>query len=563
MKDVKYPIEIEVVTPLSVGAGNDNEWTRGIDYVQKDNKVYVLDIHRAVEKGVDIDRLSNMFLKSDETGVCKLLGSSIESISKYIFQLPVRTVNPIKSFLRSQLFDKPVVAGSSLKGSIRSALFNYLRTDEKTNEEVFGNMKDGTDFMRFIRIADIEMPSTELVNSKIFNLWKDRDGWNGGWKHQGTKDGNSHTDQSYMPTGFNTLYECVTPGLKGLGSIILAGNSFKLMSENTSVTISYQEKKKNLLTGGVGRLFKVVNDVTREYLRKEKDFFLKYPAERSDELIENIDYLLGLIRDDSCCLLKMSAGVGFHSITGDWQYEDYDDTGLWTDQRNFGKKKYKSRKIVEYKGKLHLMGFVLLRSLSADEAIQRERQQQEEHEEIAESVLAPIRAAELAKQQQAEEEHRRMLAKAEEERKQKEYQSLIEQASQFSKEELWDNAIDILNKALTLCPDAQEARNLLETCNNSKFAEEYKRSEDERNKQKFSQPLSEVINGKTSVGNLVGTTIKWLKADGHYFGETEYSAFVSVLEQLPAKERSRLKSKRAELVKAIGEEFTSKIFENV
>ena len=55
-------------------------------------------------------------------------------------------------------------------------------------------MKDGTDFMRFIRIADIEMPSTELVNSKIFNLWKDRDGWNGGWKHQGTKDGNSHTD---------------------------------------------------------------------------------------------------------------------------------------------------------------------------------------------------------------------------------------------------------------------------------------------------------------------------------------------------------------------------------
>ena len=36
MEDKKYAIELEVITPLSVGAGNDNEWMRGIDYVQKD-----------------------------------------------------------------------------------------------------------------------------------------------------------------------------------------------------------------------------------------------------------------------------------------------------------------------------------------------------------------------------------------------------------------------------------------------------------------------------------------------------------------------------------------------
>ena len=167
MEDIKYPIELEVVTPLSVGAGNDNEWTRGIDFVQKDGKVYVIDIQKAVANGIDIDRLTQLFLRSDEEGISQLLGNKIDKVSKFIFKSPVKTTNAIKAFLRTELFDKPIVAGSSLKGSIRSALFNYLRTDEKKNEEVFGNMKDGTDLMRFIRVADIEMPSTVLVNTKI------------------------------------------------------------------------------------------------------------------------------------------------------------------------------------------------------------------------------------------------------------------------------------------------------------------------------------------------------------------------------------------------------------
>lgn len=366
MENIKYPIELEVITPLCVGAGNDNEWTRGIDYVQKDGKVYVLDIQKAVAKGIDINRLSELFLKSDEQGICLLLGNQLEEISKYTFQLPVKTINPIKTFLRNQLHDKPLIAGSSLKGSIRSALFNYLRVNEKTNEEVFGSMKDGTDFMRFIQIADIEMPSTKLVNSKIFNLRKDGREWFGGWKHKGTdRNGNSHTDEYFLPTGFNTLYECTVPGMKGLGSITLAGNAFALMSKYPSAHISYLEKKRELLAGDINLLFKVINEVTREYLTRERKFFQMYPAERTEEIIDNINYLLSQIpTDGSSCLIKMSAGVGFHSITGNWQYKDYDNTGVWNDYRNYGKKRYKSRKTVEYHDSLQLMGFVKLRKLT-------------------------------------------------------------------------------------------------------------------------------------------------------------------------------------------------------
>ena len=562
MEDVKYPIELEVITPLCVGAGNDNEWTRGIDYVQKDGKVYVLDIQKAVANGVNIDRLSNLFLKSDEQGICSLLGGRLNEIAKYIFNAPQITINPIKTFLRTQLFDKPIVAGSSLKGSIRSALFNYLRTNEETNDEVFGRMKDGTDFMRFIRIADIEMPSTELVNSKIFNLRKEGSTWYGGWKHGGTdRNDNSHTDLNYMPTGFNTLYECVVPGKKGYGSISLAGKAFAVLAENTSAEISYPEKKEGLLAGDISHLFMIINDVTREYLRKERDFFQKYPAERSDELERNIDFLLSLIpTDGSYCILKMSAGVGFHAITGDWQYDDYDDTDIWKDKRNFGKKRYKSRKTVEYDRHLQLMGFVKLRRLSDEEACHQQQRLLQEHHDIAERILAPLRAIEAAKQREAKEEQLRMQAKAEEERKQKECQTLIRQAENYYNDGLWERGIAILNEAASLCPDAQEHIQWKEKCLIAKSAEEFRQSEQNAALQKFNQPLSEIIKGKTSAGNLVGTTVKWLKGEGNSFGETEYKALLAEAQQLPPKEKKKLNSKRSEIVKAIGEELTEKLF---
>ena len=65
MEDKKYAIELEVVTPLSVGAGNDNDWMRGIDFVQKNGKVYVLDMRKVAEEGVDVDRLTTLFENSD------------------------------------------------------------------------------------------------------------------------------------------------------------------------------------------------------------------------------------------------------------------------------------------------------------------------------------------------------------------------------------------------------------------------------------------------------------------------------------------------------------------
>ena len=246
MNDQKYSIEMTVITPLAVGAGDDNEWALGFDYVQKDGKVYILDMKKVGESGVNIDLLSQMFLKSDMTGISTLLGDNLKDVSRYVFDSPATTTNPIKSFLRTQLFDKPLVAGSSIKGAIRSILFTALRDDERDDKAVFGEMKDGTVFMRFIRVGDIEMPDTCLVNTKVFNLRKEDSNWAGGWKH-----GEHETNGQFRQTGFNTLYECVPSGKQGYGSIVMAAHAFEMLKQmaqnNSKITISHVQQKTNVM----------------------------------------------------------------------------------------------------------------------------------------------------------------------------------------------------------------------------------------------------------------------------------------------------------------------------
>ena len=556
MEDKKYPIELEVITPLSVGAGNDNEWVKGLDFVQKDGKVYVIDMQKVAATGVDVDALTALFLKSDDLGISQLLGSKIGELSRYVFDLPAKTDNNIKTFLRTQFYDKPLVAGSSIKGSIRSALFNYLRTDEQKNEEVFGTMKDGTDFMRFIRIGDVEMPSTVLVNTKLFNLRKEGEEWQGGWKQMMNK-----TTGSYNPVGFNTLYESVAPGNKGLGNISLAANAFDLLEKFGQRNTPYTSKKQILLNEPISRLFQVVNDVTKEYLQKERAFLQKYDAERSDEVLSCIDSLLAMIPNDgSCCLLKMSAGVGFHSITGDWQFDDYDKTKLWTDGRHAGKKKYKSRKIAEYNHRLQLMGFVRLRALSQEETSEREETLQKRHHDQQTLILEAVKQRETALQQKIAAAQAHKQAIEQEKQKSEEYSRLILQVKQDIISELWDEAIVNLEKAGILYPEKAEVVQLKNDCQQAKSIAEYRLQEQKDAQQKFSQPLSEVIKGKTSAGNLVGTTVKWLKAEGHSFGMSEQTAFISEAQKLNAAELKKLKSKLSDLQKVVGKEIINQLF---
>lgn len=564
MDNKRYYIELEVLTPLSVGAGNDNDWICGVDYVIKDGKVYVIDMERAARLGIDVERLASAFARSDQHAIINLIGNKLEQASSRVFDAPAHTTNPIKAFLRTQLMDKPVVPGSSLKGAIRSCLFNDFHgpklqgEDVKDiNDKVFGTMKEGDVFTRFIHVGDVVMPKTRLVNTKLFNLRGRGNDWNGGWKKSGRE-----TTANYESTGFNTLYECVEPGMKGVGAIDMTNHAFELLCKKLPKQ-AYLDKKQNVMQGGIRALFHIINNTTRNYLEKEREFFEAYHTDRVDEVIDKIDDLLRMIpADDSYCVMKMSAGVGFHSITGDWQYDDYcDEPGLWPadDRRNAGKKRYKSRKIAEYNNHLQMMGFVILRAID-------ENGEASYHDHLKRMKVsdAQLRAeAEATKREQAEAEARKQREEAAVRRDlENKYDGIMDEAKALAEAKKWDEAIAKAQEAAEMIPERDEHATWINSWTSQKAFDAAQKAGQIAVIERYKKPLANLLKA-TSLGNVIGTTKKWVEYNGGIsaFGETELQALFAAVKSLPEKERKQLAKKRKDIVKAIGEQWTASFYE--
>lgn len=380
----KYVVTAQVLTPLSIGQGSEKDWVYGMDCLtQQDDEgqqwLYHLSIDKMIAAGVDLDKLSKYFATGRPEDIKNLIGSKLTQVSDRKMLLPVSSVqgltNPVKTFLHNQLTNRPVLAGSSLKGAIRSSLFAYLRTTERDNIAVFGNMKEGTDFMRFIRVGDFEFEKTCLVNTKIYNLHRHNgEPWEGGWKH-----GRDNTNATFNPIGFNTIYECLPPNAIAQGSIMFADTLFEEIP-----TQPYYDKKEKLLKGNtpIEQFCRIISDHTFNYLDKDYTFFETYnQGAYSGNILVRLDDIMKAINEcePNGCILKMSAGSGFHSITGDWQFEDYtiDSVTLKRNggtDKSFGYNVYgeksqsaKSRKIAVSGSKAFSpMGFVKLTFKQAD-----------------------------------------------------------------------------------------------------------------------------------------------------------------------------------------------------
>lgn len=362
----KHKIKATVISPLSIGQGSEKDWVEGIDYIREDGILYHLNLQLMAEAGIPMEELAALYSSRRTKELKALLLKKLDDIYDFSMELPVESDNPIKTFYFNPITGKYVLFGSSLKGAIRSAVFHTLTHNDSAydlhqkrnnlDKSVFGDLKDGSNFMRFIRIGDFDFESSVLVNTKIFNLYKKDGEWTGGWKHQ-----MQYTDDKFKPNGFNTIYECLAPGAEAEGYIMISPLLFNMVSAPMSYNI--QEKNRIMSDDPIRHLFKIINDASLDYIRKELHFFETYQqADYADRILASLNKYRERAEsyansDGEKCLVKMSAGSGFHSITGDWQFSDYAETGY---HEKTGKKKYKSRKIACYKGKFTPMGFLEL-----------------------------------------------------------------------------------------------------------------------------------------------------------------------------------------------------------
>ncbi len=371
----KYKVKATVVSPLSIGQGAENDWVKGDDYIERDGWLFHLNLKKMVAAGISIDRLSDLFADGKVSEIADFLGDRLEKVCDFKKQIPAQSDNPVKTFYFNPFTGKYSLAGSSLKGAIRSALFHSFSMKDdvyelkerknKINSSVFGLTRDGTDFMRFIRVGDFDFDATELVNTKTFNLQKPESSWVGGWKHSFHS-----TNVHFAETGFNTLYECLMPEAVSEGVILISPLLFHFIRKEQS----YESQKKDLMDGRDGgnpamRLFRIINSATKDYLTREIKFFSTYDqAEKSDRILSSLRRYLDVVsaipeKNPTECLIKMSAGSGFHSITGNWQFPDFTRTDVYTFGPNEGKQRYKSRKIACLGEQLTPMGFLKLQLL--------------------------------------------------------------------------------------------------------------------------------------------------------------------------------------------------------
>lgn len=448
----KHILQMEVLTPLHIGAGAEKDWIQGADFVVDDNKIKVLNLNKVAEY-LNIDELSTALINKNSKLLKERLGvANLEKCTEKVFNCNYVGGNDIKTCIKNGLTDKPIVPGSSLKGAIRSVLTEHFLDGSKAfdDQALFGKASNGDEFMRFIKVSDAEFEQTNLVNTKIFNL---RSTDEGGWKH-----GGNNTTATFNPSGFNTFYEVIESQNNSIFSISLAKEAFKNYSEKIR---EFSTKKNNIINNEITFLFIIINRHTKKYLEKEKAFFQKYTADKSTKIIENIDSLIEQIPENGeYCILKMAAGSGFHSITGDWQFKDYSIDQLSYTEERWGKtrtinrgmlkkqKSAKSRKIaVLDNDQLNLMGFVKLTPLSDEDIIQIELENKQRKEKLEKERQEKERIA-AEEKRKAEEEQRRL------ELQQKNYAKLINDANQLYENNQLDEAIELFRRAAELIPNA-------------------------------------------------------------------------------------------------------------
>jgi len=463
----RYELQIEVLTPLHVGAGAEKDWVQGCDFVLDNNQVKILNLKK-VSQHVNISDLTNALLSKNSNELKAKLAKNLDLCVEKTFNGGYSGTNDIKKKKKNGLTNNPIVPGSSLKGAIRSILLQYLMTDiekldafktKRLDEKViFGKANIGDEFLRFIKVSDAEFATSDLVNTKIFNLISPNEG---GWKH-----GGNNTNNQFKPDGFNTYYEVVNPKQKSVLSISIADKAFNNFAEKIA---SFSPKKTKLINEDLSLLFELINKHTKEYLEKEKAFFEKYATDKTDLIIQSIKSLIDQIPvNGEYCILKMGTGSGFHSITGDWQFDDYSIDRVYSEytDRRTGQLKQKSRGNEKVNGKFEesaksrkiaisgnndfsLMGFVKLTVMDEKmlKAIEQERLEEER---------LVIEAREKAEKEKAEKTQLEMEAM----RKIELYNSLILEANQLFEINEYQKALAKIEEAEKELPENHSHRDL-------------------------------------------------------------------------------------------------------
>ncbi len=316
---------IRILSPVHIGSGR--KYLKGIDFIDDRRKrrtgiVYHPEIHNLIANDKQaINRLSEIDgrdYKIDDFLREFRIESRLKSIRYYPFTVYSREILEIQ---RNGL-GVPQIPGSSIKGSIRSALFHTLflslekqeqkrlletihqRTRDKfaasdIEKEIFGK-EPNTDFLKAVIVTDADFNSgdIDLGIAQVLSATRDS-GWR--WKPNKFND---------FPMSLSFEY------LKGNSS---SETTIRLNQYFINDTIARDYLKFNQkLPQDMIALNSVINNCSRDLVQKELEFLYRYDP--NHDLRSIAGFYENLARqfpdDNQGCVLRIGWGSGWTSMTG-------------------------------------------------------------------------------------------------------------------------------------------------------------------------------------------------------------------------------------------------------
>jgi CRISPR type III-A-associated RAMP protein Csm5 len=365
-------VAIEIITPVHVGGASEKIMRRGVDFFYRENRLMLFnfsDMLRVImAKNVGIETVTNLLadnrVRELENYILSTLRVQSGDFTYKELKMTKDPGNEIRPLIRNGT-GQPYIPGSSIKGALRSVIFNNLygatnaqHSDIKDfdDSKILGNFDRS--IMRFIRVGEPVFSNNDTVIDKIdlFNLYKNKNDrlsdWESDWKN-----------------GFNLWVEYLKPGTKSTFRLNIALPLIKSLVNGYGKSDYLSQNISGLMGEAPFEVLRgIVNRYTKKHIERELKFFNKFDqAHDTPELIENLENLIAYTQSPDSCLFRMAYGSGFHGITGDWRFKDHTATVDSPDDKNWvysptqGRKApahYKSRKIIGKDPKL--MGFVKL-----------------------------------------------------------------------------------------------------------------------------------------------------------------------------------------------------------
>lgn len=321
-------ITVECITPVHVGSGV--KFKKDIDFFISSNPniLGIIDDRKVIEAlgGEVVTRETvNAWVNAidQNRSVLELLPSNItiKQVSKR-----VRNYTDIsrRGDLREQMHtskNQPMIPGSSLKGAIRTAIWDALIkddtieyndihytinnrdifSDKKLNKKAFSPLAENDkidpnkDILRFFQITDVIFNHNDANNEVLKVLSDQQDGW------------------KVKPYDENA--ECIITNAKTFGRIKM---DFRSMANN--LRERYVKELKE--TSSLNELWRTCNQYTLKMLKAEIAFFREDMNRYNDSLLQKyinkVESLINTVNHlpPDSCMIRLGHGTGYRFMTG-------------------------------------------------------------------------------------------------------------------------------------------------------------------------------------------------------------------------------------------------------